>query len=197
VNHRSNRKRAENFGFALEEFPLALFYPAGLEVVLRQPIEEHVVLGFRSRDLLVENLEGAGLQGVGDQAEALAAPGFDDPTDQQAVEEIILGSASDFLSKPLYIKILFVGHENESRGLDQPDRLMEMLEFLPRQKHHVSHQLRSIGVVADHGEGRGRSLPLTTRVIKEEGVEVGEHDFDPFSWAGNQEFRHGGVSAWR
>ena len=91
----------------------------------------------------------------------------------------VAATVTKFLPEFLHVEILCVGSQNEVSRVDDPEHLVEMLEFFAREEHHLLYELAAVRVVADQGERGRRSLALAGRVIEQEAVEIVQHGFEP------------------
>lgn len=157
-----------------------------------QAEEQSMVTRFGAPQVVVELHEVGRQRGGSHHAQAFAAPRFDDPCHEQAIDEhgITPRRAADLFQELVHVLVLVVGLQGEPARRDHAEDAVKMLELFPSELDQRFEQRLAIRILDHEGHARRRRLALARGVIQQKCIEITENDVQPGGRSGNAQIQH-------
>jgi hypothetical protein len=142
---------------------------------------ESVVPRLADDEALVEvgELLVAAAEPVGEDLHPLAAARLDQRAAEHLVEQPLRFGRPDLRPQPARVGPGPLTAEADAAGSEQRQRLLEVLEFLPREFAERCLEAEVLRIAEQEVERRGRGLLLEVDLLDQQLVEAGQHPVDP------------------
>ena len=179
MNGRPQRKLRDEDRFRFQELQESASSRRRAQDSRRQLREERVVLGLgleeRGEQLCETGIGAARSQ----ESQPLAAPGFDDSTDEESIGESLLSGAPDPAHESPSVRIRRAAPEGNAASLELGEQLEEMPGLFLGQLRERTHDRPTVRIGSHDGQCRGRSLLLAMGVIGKKVIEVPQSQAGP------------------